>query len=85
VDVKVVLDHNDCPGVGEVDIGEVLQDMSVIHGGVKIRDLDAAPAFERREHHEEVGGPVALILVIATGRAARFHRDRQARLGDELL
>ena len=26
--------------------------MSVVHGGVTIRDLDAA-AFERREHHEE--------------------------------
>ena len=85
VDVEIVLDQNDCPGVGEVDIGEVFQDMSVIHGGVTIRHLDAAPAFERREQHEEVGGPIALVLVVATGRAARFHRDRQARLGDELL
>jgi hypothetical protein len=28
---------------------------------------------------------VALVLVVATGRAARFHRDRRARLGGELL
>ena len=70
---------------GEVEIGQVLQDVSVIHGGVAIRDFDVAPAFERRKHHEEVGGAVALVLVIETGRAPRFHRDRHARLGEELL
>jgi hypothetical protein len=26
-----------------------------------IGDFDMAPAFERREHHEEVGGAVALV------------------------
>ena len=66
-------------------MGQVLQDVSIIHGGVAIGDFDAAPAFERGEHHEEVGGLVALVFVVATGRAARFHRDRQARLGGELL
>ncbi len=70
---------------GEVEIGQVFQDVSIIHGGVAIRDFDVAPAFERREHHEEVGGAVALVLVIATGRAPRFHRDRRPRLGEELL
>src|ERR1017187_8680486 len=50
-----------------------------------IGDLDMAPAFERRKHHEEVGGAVALVLVIATGRASRLHRDRNPRLGEELL
>src|SRR5208283_1884324 len=65
VDVKVVLDQNNDLGGGEVSIGEVLQDMSVIHGGVTIRHLDVAPAFERREHHEEIGDAVALVLVVA--------------------
>ena len=69
----------------EVDIGQIFQDVSVVHGGVAIRDLDMAPAFERRKHHEEVGGAVALVLVIETGRASRFHRDRHARLGEQLL
>jgi hypothetical protein len=32
--------------------------VSIIHGGVAIRDLDVAPAFEWREHHEEIGGAV---------------------------
>src|SRR6202043_150371 len=33
----------------------------------------------------QVGGPVALVLVIETGWAARFHRDRLPRFGNELL
>src|SRR5260221_58139 len=50
-----------------------------------IGDLDVAPAFERCKHHEDVGGAVALVLVIAAGRTSPLHRDRQARLGKELL
>jgi hypothetical protein len=34
--------------------------VSVVHGGMAIRDFDMAPAFERCKHHEEVGGAVAL-------------------------
>ena len=85
MNVEIVLDQNDGLGVREVEIGQVFQDVSVVHGGVAIRDFDVAPAFERGKHHEEVGGAVALVLVIATGRAPRFHRDRLARLGEELL
>src|SRR5262249_3789711 len=48
-------------------------------------DLDVAPAFERSKHHEEIGGAIALILIIETSRASRFHRDRHARFGNELL
>jgi hypothetical protein len=85
VDVEVVLDQNDCRGVREVEIGQIFQDVSVVHGGVAIRDFDMAPAFERSKHHEEVGSAVALVLVIETGRAPRSHRDRRARFGNELL
>jgi hypothetical protein len=59
--------------------------MSIIHGSVSIGDLDVAPAFERREHHEQVGGAVTLVLVVTTSRAPRFHRDWHARLGEQLL
>jgi hypothetical protein len=59
--------------------------MSIIHSGVALRDLDAPPAFERGEQHEEVGGAIALVLVIEPGRTPRFHRDRHARLGNQLL
>src|SRR5207245_2491117 len=50
-----------------------------------ICDLDVAPAFERSKHHEEIGGAIALVLVIETGRASRFHRNRHAHFGNELL
>src|SRR5256886_10770494 len=69
----------------EVDVGQVLQDASVIHRGMAICDLDVAPAFERSKHHEEIGGAIALVLVIETGRASRFHRNRHAHFGNELL
>ena len=85
MDVEIVLDQDDCPGVREVDIGQIFQNISIIHGGVAIRDFNTAPAFERSKHHEQVGGAVSLVLVIETGRASRFHRDRRARFGNELL
>ena len=50
-------------------IGQFFQDVSVVHGSMAIGDLDMAPAFERGKHHEEVGGAVALVLVIVTSRA----------------
>src|SRR5258708_12174553 len=43
-----------------------------------IGDLDVAPAFERCKHHEDVGGAVALVLVIAAGRASPLHREAGA-------
>src|SRR6266571_6430201 len=55
VDAEIVLDQNDGLGVREVDVGQVFQDASVIHGGMAICDLDVAPAFERSKHHEEMG------------------------------
>ena len=85
MDAEIVLDQNDGLRVREVDVGQVFQDASVIHGGMAIRDLDVAPAFERSKHHEEIGGAIALVLVIETGRASRFHRDRHPRFGNELL
>ena len=81
VDAEIILDQDDGLGVGEVDIDQFLQDVSVIHRGVAIGDLDVAPAFERGKHHEQVGGPIALVLVVETSRTPRLHRDRQARFG----
>jgi len=71
--------------VREVNVGRILQDVGIIDGGVAVRHLDAAPAFERREQHEQVGGAVGLVLVIDTGRASGLHWDRHTRLGDEFF
>src|SRR5271169_1937798 len=43
------------------------------------------PAFQRREHHEQVGRPVALVLIIITFGVAWLGWDRHPRLSDELL
>src|SRR6202022_4271304 len=47
--------------------------------------LDAPPALEWREHHEQIGRPVAPVFVIMPGGVSWFRRDRQARFGNELL
>src|SRR5450631_884635 len=43
------------------------------------------PAFERREHHEEIGRAVALVFIIEPGWPPLFHLDRRARFGNQLL
>src|SRR6516164_10096608 len=68
-----------------MDFGQILEDVSVVDGGVAVRHLDVAPAFERGEQHEQVGGAVALVLVIDPGSASWLHRDRDACLSDQLL
>ena len=85
VDIEIVLDQHDGLDVREVAISQILQDVSIVYGSVAVRHLDVAPAFERREQHEQVGGAVALVLVIDAGWASSFHWDRHARLGNELL
>src|SRR6266550_4683210 len=47
--------------------------------------LDAPPALEWREHHEQIGRPVAPVFVIMSGGLSWFRRDRHARFGNELL
>ena len=45
VNAEIVLDQNDGFGMCEVDVGQVFQDVSVVHSGMAIGDLDMAPAF----------------------------------------
>ena len=42
-------------------------------------DLDVAPAFQRRKHHEQIGHAIAFVFVIVTGRLLRVWRG-SARL-----
>src|ERR1700730_14097594 len=57
--------------------------MSIIHGGVAIRDFDMPPAFERREPHEEIDRAVALVFVIEPRWPPLFPLDRSARFGNQ--
>src|SRR5271166_5320952 len=43
------------------------------------------PAFQRREHYEQVGRAIALILIVMPRGVAGLGRDRHARFGDQLL
>ena len=61
------------------------KNLRVFDGGMAVRHLDVAPAFERREQHEQLGGAVALVFVIVPQRPPRFHRNRCAGLGNDLL
>ena len=39
----------------EMNVGQVLEDVRIVDGGVAIHHLDVAPAVERCEQHEKVG------------------------------
>ena len=75
MNVEIVLDEHDGLGVRQVNVGQIRQDVGIIDGGVAVRHLDVAPAFERREHYEQVGGAVALF-----GDGARCLRGLAAAL-----
>jgi hypothetical protein len=47
MDVEIILDQNDGPGVGEVDIGQTFQDRERSPPRCGIGDFDTTPAFER--------------------------------------
>jgi hypothetical protein len=87
VDVEIFLDQNDRPSATEADIGQIFQGVGIIRGGVTVRDFDIAPAlaFDWGKHHEQIGGAVALVLIIDAGQASRFHRDQYTRFGKQLL
>ena len=49
---EIILDQHDFFGAGKVHVGQFLEQLRVIDGGVAVGDLDVAPALQRREHHE---------------------------------
>ena len=83
--VEIVLHEHDLRDVGEVLVRQVFEDLRIIDGGMAICHLDMAPAFQRREHHEQVGRAVALVLIIITFGVPWLGWDRHPRLSDELL
>src|ERR1035441_8460168 len=84
---EIVLYQLDLFGAGKMHIGQLLEHLRVIDGGVVVSDLDAAPTLQRRKHHENIGHAVALVFVIVTrGLSAKnailiieFAKDLQAQ------
>jgi hypothetical protein len=61
---EIILDRGDLCGVRKPAIRQVFEESVIIHRRVTIRDLDVPLAFERCEQHADIGGSVALVLVI---------------------
>ena len=68
-----------------MNVAQVLEHVREVDSRAAVGDLHMAPAFEWSEQHEQVGGAIALVLVIVARRLAWLHWHRRARLGDELL
>src|SRR5215831_4644717 len=59
--------------------------MRVINGRAALGHLHVPPPFERREHHEQVGRAIALVLVVDPRRLPFLHWHRRPRFLGELL
>src|SRR3954452_9250270 len=85
VDVEIILHQHDFRRVGKMRVGQIPEHVGIIDGGVAVGDFDLPPAFQRREHHEQIGDAIAFVFVIVTRWLSRFGGDRRARLDDQLL
>src|SRR5689334_11388399 len=82
---EIVLHQHDLAGCRKVRVGQSLEYLCIIHSGTAAGDLDVSPSFQWREQHEQIGGAVALILVVVASELSRLGRDRHARFLDELF
>ena len=48
-------------------------------------DLDVPKAFQRCEHHEQVGRAIAFILIVMPRGVSWLHRNRHSGFGNQLL
>ena len=84
VGAEIVLHQHDLGRVGEMRVGQILERLGVIDGRVTVGDFHVPPAFQRREHHEQIGHAVAFVFVVVPRRFSRFDRDGRARFDDQL-
>ena len=82
---EIILHQHDLRRAGKMGVGQILERMGVIDGCVTVGDFDAAPAFQRREHHEQIGDAVAFVFVVVTRLASGRGWNGRARLDDHLL
>ena len=85
VGIEIILHQHDFHRVGKMRVGQIPEHVGIIDGGVAVGDLDMSPAFQRREHHEQIGDAIAFVFVIVPRWLSKFGRDRRARLDDQLL
>ena len=68
-----------------MNVRQILERVSVIDRGVAVGHLDVTPAFQRREHHEQIGDPIAFVFVIVARLASGRGGNGSARFLDHLL
>jgi hypothetical protein len=85
VGAEIILHQHDLRRVGKMRVGQVLERVGIIDGGVTIGHFHMPPALQRREHHEQIGHAVALVFVIVTRLASGLGGYRFARFDDHLL
>ncbi len=86
VGVQVVQDDADAVASGKWrSTRSLASDWAKSCFGAALGHLDVAPAAARLDEQEQVGGPVADVLGIEPLGVARFHRQRDAGLGHQLL
>src|SRR5580765_6646603 len=66
-------------------VGQIPEHVGIIDGGVAVGYCYMPPAFQRREHHEQIGDAIAFVFVIVTRWLSRFDGDRRTRLDGQLL
>ena len=82
---EIVLHQHDLARAGEVSVGQRLEDLRVIERGVSVGHFDMPPSLQWGEQHKQIGGTIALILVVVAGGLAWLCRDWDTRFPDELL
>ena len=82
---EIVPHQNDLARPREIPVRPIPKDRRVIGGGMPIGHLDVPPTLQRSEQHEDIGGAVALILVIDACWSAALHRHCHTGFPDQLL
>src|SRR5215218_1670729 len=83
--VEVVQNQNDLLGIRVVQINQLLYAVCPVDLGPPLGDADVTPASQRLANDEEVGRPVALVLVVVTGGVPRAEGEWLPHLSHQLL
>src|ERR1700741_3297765 len=85
VDVEIVLHQHDLRHIRKMHVRQIPERMGIIDGGVAVSHFHMPPAFQRREHHEQIGDAIAFVFLIVTRLGSWLRGDGRARLDDQLL
>src|SRR5215203_360931 len=83
--VEIVQNQNDLLGIRVVQINQLLYALCPVDLGPPLGDADVTPASQRLPNDEEVGPPIALVLVVVTGGVPRADGEWLPYLSHQLL